>query len=52
VRVRLPHGWGLIRASNTQPALVLRFEADSAAARDEYEHDFVGVLNEIRRQIS
>ena len=24
VRVRLPHGWGLIRASNTQPALVLR----------------------------
>src|SRR6185369_10872095 len=36
VRVRLPHGWGLIRASNTQPALVLRFEADSAAARDEY----------------
>jgi phosphomannomutase/phosphoglucomutase len=23
-------GWGLIRASNTQPALVLRFEAVSA----------------------
>ena len=27
VRVRLPHGWGLIRASNTEPALVLRIEA-------------------------
>ncbi len=27
VRVRFDHGWGLIRASNTQPALVLRFEA-------------------------
>jgi phosphomannomutase/phosphoglucomutase len=29
VRVEFPYGWGLIRASNTQPALVLRFEADS-----------------------
>jgi phosphomannomutase/phosphoglucomutase len=31
VRVRLPGGWGLVRASNTQPALVMRFEAESAA---------------------
>ena len=29
VRVRFDDGWGLIRASNTQPALVLRFEATS-----------------------
>ena len=29
IRVRFDHGWGLIRASNTQPALVLRFEASS-----------------------
>lgn len=27
VRVMFPEGWGLIRASNTQPALVMRFEA-------------------------
>jgi phosphomannomutase/phosphoglucomutase len=27
VRVKFEHGWGLVRASNTQPALVLRFEA-------------------------
>jgi phosphomannomutase/phosphoglucomutase len=27
VRVRFGDGWGLVRASNTQPALVLRFEA-------------------------
>jgi phosphomannomutase/phosphoglucomutase len=27
VRVRFEDGWGLVRASNTQPALVLRFEA-------------------------
>jgi len=29
VRVKFEGGWGLVRASNTQPALVLRFEADS-----------------------
>ena len=27
VRVDYPHGWGLVRASNTTPVLVLRFEA-------------------------
>jgi phosphomannomutase / phosphoglucomutase len=32
VRVLFPDGWGLIRASNTQPALVLRFEATSEPA--------------------
>ena len=52
VRVRLPHGWGLIRASNTQPALVLRFEADSPEARDEYERSFTRVLEDIRRRIA
>ncbi len=29
VRVNLPKGWALVRASNTQAALVLRYEADS-----------------------
>lgn len=29
VRVDYPKGWGLIRASNTTPVLVLRFEADT-----------------------
>ncbi|MCU0236893.1 MAG: phosphomannomutase/phosphoglucomutase [Acidobacteria bacterium] len=28
-RVQFPHGWALVRASNTQPSLVVRFEADS-----------------------
>jgi phosphomannomutase/phosphoglucomutase len=51
VRVRLPHGWGLIRASNTQPSLVLRFEADSTEARDEYERSFTEVLADIRRRL-
>lgn len=30
VRVDFPHGWGLLRPSNTQPVLVMRFEADTA----------------------
>jgi phosphomannomutase/phosphoglucomutase len=40
-RIRFEDGWGLVRASNTQPALVLRFEAASperlAAIRSEVE---------------
>ena len=36
VRVKFPDGWGLVRASNTQPALVMRFEASDqkASGRD------------------
>ncbi len=36
VRVRFPNGWGLLRASNTQPILVSRFEAETAAQLLEY----------------
>ena len=36
VRIAFPEGWGLLRASNTQPVLVMRFEATSAEARDRY----------------
>ncbi len=37
VRIEFPHGWGLIRASNTQPVLVLRFEATSEAELLSYQ---------------
>jgi phosphomannomutase/phosphoglucomutase len=36
VRVTFPEGWGLLRASNTQPVLVMRFEATSPNALDAY----------------
>ncbi|MGB7211854.1 MAG: phosphomannomutase/phosphoglucomutase [Gemmatimonadales bacterium] len=36
VRMTFPHGWGLVRASNTQPILVLRFEAADPAALQAY----------------
>ena len=32
VRVDWPDGWGLVRASNTTPVLVMRFDADSSGA--------------------
>ncbi|HEV8305153.1 MAG TPA: phosphomannomutase/phosphoglucomutase [Gemmatimonadales bacterium] len=35
-RITFADGWGLIRASNTQPVLVLRFEATSAASLAAY----------------
>jgi phosphomannomutase/phosphoglucomutase len=35
VRIVFEDGWGLVRASNTQPALVLRFEAQSRERLDE-----------------
>ena len=37
VRVRFPKGWGLLRASNTQPVLVMRFEAEQADQLAEYQ---------------
>jgi phosphomannomutase/phosphoglucomutase len=39
VRIRFPRGWGLIRASNTQPILVLRFEATDPASLETYRRE-------------
>jgi len=36
VRVLFPEGWGLVRASNTQPVLVMRFEAATPELLDQY----------------
>jgi phosphomannomutase/phosphoglucomutase len=47
-RVRFPGGWGLVRASNTQPVLVLRFEADTAARRDEIRAEVEAVVARAR----
>jgi phosphomannomutase/phosphoglucomutase len=35
-RVSFPDGWGLVRASNTQPVLVMRFEATDRDALTAY----------------
>lgn len=44
VRVLFPDGWGLVRASNTQPALVLRFEALSEERLGEIRETVESVL--------
>ncbi len=36
VRLTFPHGWGLLRPSNTQPVLVMRFEAETPAQLATY----------------
>jgi phosphomannomutase/phosphoglucomutase len=48
VRVQFPEGWGLIRASNTQPALVLRFEATSDEKLREYRQIIETKLKELQ----
>ena len=48
VRIQFPDGWGLIRASNTQPALVLRFEAQSAEKLHEYRQIVETKLKELQ----
>lgn len=40
VRADWPDGWGLVRASNTSPALVFRFDADSARALERVKQAF------------
>ncbi len=45
-RVVFEHGWGLVRASNTQPVLVMRFEASSPELLEQYKAEVEGVLAE------
>jgi phosphomannomutase/phosphoglucomutase len=47
MRALYPDGWGLVRASNTQPALVLRFEALTAPRLDEIRQDIENTLKQI-----
>jgi phosphomannomutase / phosphoglucomutase len=46
VRITFPHGWGLLRASNTQAVLVMRFEATDPALRDQYRGEVDGWLEQ------
>jgi phosphomannomutase/phosphoglucomutase len=50
VRILFEDGWGLVRASNTQPVLVLRFEALSQTRLSEIQSLVESVLTEIRER--
>jgi len=45
-RIQMPGGWALVRASNTQPALVLRFEAQTAEGLKKIRDEIEGVVKE------
>ena len=47
VRVKFEHGWGLVRASNTQPVLVMRFEADTPEQLDSYRQLMESKVREV-----
>jgi len=47
VRVQFKDGWGLVRASNTQPVLVLRFESKTEEGLAEIRAKVEGVLKEV-----
>ncbi|HKY06205.1 MAG TPA: phosphomannomutase/phosphoglucomutase [Blastocatellia bacterium] len=44
-RIIFPHGWGLVRASNTQPVLVMRFEAET-------EDDLSDIRSQVEARLS
>jgi phosphomannomutase/phosphoglucomutase len=48
VRVEYADGFGLARASNTTPNIVIRFEADNAAALERIKRDFRSALQPLK----
>lgn len=52
LRVNFKDGWGLLRASNTTPKLVLRFEAKSHARLKEIQDMFLVQLKKIDESIN
>jgi len=52
LRVNFNDGWGLLRASNTTPKLVLRFEANSPERLNEIQNIFLNQLKKIDETIN
>ncbi|MBR2252386.1 MAG: phosphomannomutase/phosphoglucomutase, partial [Neisseriaceae bacterium] len=46
LRVEYKNGFGLIRASNTTPVLVLRFEADNEESLKQIQKEFAVILKQ------
>jgi phosphomannomutase/phosphoglucomutase len=51
VRVPFEEGWGLVRASNTQPVLVMRFEATSQELLGRYQQEIEGAVERAKKEI-
>ena len=50
VRVLFDKGWGLVRASNTQPVLVMRFEATDDVSLNAYRQEMEQAVSEAKAQ--
>jgi phosphomannomutase / phosphoglucomutase len=48
MRIDFEDGWGLVRASNTTPSLVIRFEADTKAAMENIQAQFRDLMREVK----
>ena len=48
LRVDWPDGFGLVRASNTTPVLVLRFEGHTPEALQRIQHDMLSLLRSVK----
>nr|EDZ38721.1 MAG: Phosphomannomutase [Leptospirillum sp. Group II '5-way CG'] len=51
VRINFSDGWGLVRASNTQPVLVLRFEGPTPERRDAIQEEIEALLSEAEKTL-
>lgn len=52
VRMLFDKGWGLVRASNTQPVLVMRFEATTPELLAEYRKEVESVVQAVSDRVS
>jgi phosphomannomutase/phosphoglucomutase len=52
LRVDFPDGFGLVRASNTTPSLVIRFEAETPASLERIQRQFRDLMKRVKPDIS
>ena len=52
VRVIFDKGWGLVRASNTTPVLVTRFESTDLEEAKRYEAALNAIINEAKKKVN
>ncbi len=48
MRIDFENGWGLVRASNTTPSLVIRFEADTKVDLENIQAQFRDLMREVK----
>jgi len=45
LRIHLPYGWAIVRASNTEPVISMRFEGNSKEDLERLKHEFYEMIN-------